>query len=74
MTLKAGTNTIVLGNDMSWAPYIDKIELKCTSTGIDGVTIDDDSSDNTIYNLSGQKVNANYKGIIIQNGKKRWNK
>ena len=53
---------------------IDKIELKCTSTGIDGVTIDDDSSDNTIYNLSGQKVNANYKGIIIQNGKKRWNK
>ena len=53
---------------------IDKIELKCTSTGIDGVTIDDDSYDNTIYNLSGQKVNANYKGIIIQNGKKRWNK
>lgn len=28
VTLKAGTNTIVLGNDMSWAPYIDKIELK----------------------------------------------
>ena len=27
-------------------------------------------ADDTIYNLSGQKVNASYKGIIIQNGKK----
>ena len=53
---------------------IDKIELKCTSTGINDVTIDEPSSGNDIYNLSGQKVNANYKGIIIQNGKKRWNK
>ena len=57
-------------------PYcnIDKIELKCTSTGINGVTMDDSSSDNDIYNLSGQKVDANYKGIIILNGKKKINK
>ena len=26
---------------------------------------------NAIYNLSGQKVDASYKGIVIQNGKKR---
>lgn len=28
------------------------------------------SSDKTIYNLSGQKVDTSYKGIVIQNGKK----
>ena len=29
------------------------------------------NADDTIYNLSGQKVDASYKGIVIQNGKKR---
>lgn len=28
------------------------------------------STNNTIYNLAGQKVNTSYKGIVIQNGKK----
>ena len=28
------------------------------------------AANNQIYNLSGQKVNASYKGIVIQNGKK----
>ena len=27
-----------------------------------------------IYNLSGQRVDASYKGIIIRNGEKRYNK
>ena len=30
-----------------------------------------DKADGAIYNLSGQKVDASYKGIVIQNGKKR---
>ena len=56
-------------------PYcnIDKIELKCTASGISDVIMDY-SSDGVLYNLSGQKVDANYRGIIIQNGKKRLNK
>ena len=29
------------------------------------------NADGDIYNLSGQKVDASYKGIVIQNGKKR---
>jgi hypothetical protein len=29
------------------------------------------NADDAIYNLSGQKVDASYKGIVIQNGKKR---
>lgn len=28
------------------------------------------STNNTIYNLAGQKVNTSYKGIVIRNGKK----
>ena len=28
------------------------------------------SANNQLYNLAGQKVNASYKGIVIQNGKK----
>ena len=28
------------------------------------------AANNQIYNLSGQKVNASYKGIVIHNGKK----
>ena len=30
-----------------------------------------DKADGATYNLSGQKVDASYKGIVIQNGKKR---
>ena len=30
-----------------------------------------DKADAPIYNLSGQKVDASYKGVVIQNGKKR---
>ena len=29
---------------------------------------------NGIYNLSGQRVNATYKGIVIKNGEKVYNK
>ena len=49
---------------------IDKLELKCTlNTGIEDITTNSDSSTED-YNLSGQKVNAGYRGIIIRNGRK----
>ena len=52
-------------------PYanIDKIEIKNTETGIRSVKTGD-SSQETVYNLAGQKVNSRYKGIVIQDGKK----
>ena len=34
-------------------------------------TIKAPNAEGTIYNLAGQKVDASYKGIVIQNGKKR---
>lgn len=50
---------------------IDKIELKCTvSAGIESVTTAQRMNSNEMYNLAGQKVGANYKGIVIKNGKK----
>ena len=40
-------------------------------TGIVGTKAESKSAANSqIYNLAGQKVNASYKGIVIQNGKK----
>ncbi len=49
---------------------IDKVEFKCTVP--DGIedTILQPSAVHRIYNLAGQPVNANYKGIVIKNGKK----
>jgi len=52
---------------------IDKVELRCLTTGIhdmnNDITITKDA-----YDLFGRKVNDNYKGIIIRNGKKQINK
>ena len=54
---------------------IDKVELKlATSTGIEDITPDDNNSRQGSYDLFGRKVNSNYKGIIIQNGKKHINR
>ena len=52
---------------------IDKIQFSINTAGINDVKTDE-LLDNTLYNLSGQKVNANYKGIIIRKGQKHWNK
>jgi hypothetical protein len=43
-----------------------------TPTGIRQLTIDKGqlSIDTPIYNLAGQKVDANYKGIVIKGNKK----
>jgi len=42
--------------------------LTCTSTGINQTMVEESSTSAT-YNLYGLKVNDNYKGIIIKNGK-----
>ena len=56
-------------------PYVnlDKIELKLAGSGIQSVK-DDVSSEGPTYNLYGMKVDQNYKGIVIKNGKKILNR
>lgn len=47
-----------------------------STTGIDDTTVDIpvDDDDVPLFNLAGQRVGANYKGIVIKNGKKFVNK
>ena len=40
-------------------------------TGISNLKVTDKAATGAIYNLAGQKVNENYKGVVIQNGQKR---
>ena len=47
---------------------IDKLIFKSVSTGIDDVKSDEQTG--ASYNLSGQKVDNGYRGIVIRNGKK----
>ncbi len=44
------------------------------ATGIKTLTTDVFDNKNAAYNLNGQRVNANHKGIVIVNGKKYLNK
>jgi GH35 family endo-1,4-beta-xylanase len=69
MPLEAGQQRlrIIIDN-----PYcnIDKIVLKYVEgTGINDVLSDDADAQNE-YNLSGQRVGSNYRGIIVSHGKK----
>ena len=41
-----------------------------TTNGIEGINADNSNKKGVMYNLSGQKVNSSYKGIVIMNGKK----
>lgn len=45
-----------------------------TSTGIGSVNAATSNANAPIYNLAGQRVGNDYKGVVIQNGKKRINK
>lgn len=55
------------------AKAIENIDI---STGIEAITTKTDAinSNAQMYNLSGQKVDKSYKGIVIQNGRKFVNK
>lgn len=46
------------------------ISKKSTGTSISGITSDEAAKDAPVYNLSGQRVGKNAKGVLIKNGKK----
>ena len=41
-----------------------------SSTGINGVHVANKHNDGKMYNIAGQRVGNDYKGIVIVNGKK----
>ena len=47
-----------------------KVTVK-SATGINRAVLDSDSRYCPIYNMNGQRVDESYKGVVIQNGKKR---
>ncbi len=73
---EAGSKTIKLTrNSASTNLFITKFVItRGGANGIENVEVVTPVKNNAIYNLSGQKVDASYKGIIIVNGKKYFNK
>lgn len=50
------------------------ISVNGHTAGVNHVTIDKMNANAPMYNLAGQRVSKNYKGVVIQNGKKFFNK
>ena len=50
------------------------ITLKDIPNDITGINVESNNNAQPMYNLSGQRVDKNYKGVVIQNGKKFINK
>ncbi len=53
---------------------IKNISITGLATGINKVETDTEDANAPVYNLSGQRVNDSYKGIVIKNGKKYINR
>ena len=72
----AGSKTIKISRSKaSTNVFITKFVItRGGASGIENVEVVTPVKNNAIYNLSGQKVDASYKGIIIVNGKKYFNK
>lgn len=45
-------------------------EVEVSATAISTINADVQSANSALYNISGQRIAANYRGIVIQNGKK----
>ncbi len=73
--IKVGDEVVVYGQLKKYNKTyeIDKnntLISKNGATGINKVVTDVDSADAPVYNLSGQRVGKNAKGVLIKNGKK----
>lgn len=44
--------------------------MAASTTGISNISAEEASKQAEVYNLSGQRVDASYKGIVVRNGKK----
>ena len=72
-TAAAGSTNIYFNyGKLTGTAYVDRVTVICIKnpeTAINGVEINKASS--ARYNLNGQVVGSDYKGIVIENGKKR---
>lgn len=63
-------NTFQMGS----MPFGIVSKFKASSTGISSANAGSTKAGGKMYNLSGQQVDGNYKGVVIMNGKKYLNK
>ena len=69
-TLTADADKLYLGRNGNTATYVTLLKItRGGATGIQEIPVKV-INNGAIYNLAGQKVNENYKGIVIKNGKK----
>ena len=69
--LADNSDIVISGFKFNGGQYLDEIKVpvtKGTPTGINGIEANSEKAES--FNLAGQKVSANAKGIRIQNGKK----
>ena len=68
--LQPGSNVVRLYNASGWMPNIDYMELECTTpSAVSSVRASQSGREDT-YNLQGQKVTPEAKGILIHGGRK----
>lgn len=76
--VKAGDEVVIYGNLMKYGTTYELAKgcyiysIKKNTAGISSVKVSQKSS--VLYNLSGQRVNDSYKGVVIRDGKKFVNK
>lgn len=69
-----GKGYLQLTGNTAAAPVFYSINIGGGTTGIGQVEVEKATENGAIYNLAGQRVDANYKGVVIKNGKKYVNK
>ena len=73
VTMKAGTNTIVLGNDTNWAPYVDKLMIlpHAESSSVGNIRTEQTLDNDAWYLLNGMNMKQPLtSGIYIHKQKK----
>ena len=74
-TLEKDYDYLLLGRTGKAATFVTKLVItRGTSTGITNISSETSAKSGAIYNLAGQQVSKDYKGVVIQNGKKFVNK
>ncbi len=66
----SSVESIVNTFQMGAMPFGIVSTFSSATTGIDGIRVDSKPNDGKAYNLAGQRVGDDYKGIVIINGKK----
>lgn len=69
-TLDSPMNAVTFTNTGEQLCYVLFVDVMDAASGIESIHTENSNKKGVMYNLSGQKVNSSYKGIVIMNDKK----